>query len=62
MSKTAMYVGAQEVMDDWGVSRPQAYKMIRELNERLKSEHPKALMVAGKINRQYYEEACLVRR
>ncbi len=62
MNKSTMYVGAQEVMEDWGVSKPKAYVMIRELNEQLKTEYPKAIIVAGKINRRYYEEACLVWR
>lgn len=61
-TKKTMYVGVEEVMTDWGVSKPKAYVMIRELNEMLKEEYPKALMVAGKINRKYYEEACLIRR
>ncbi len=62
MNTETMYVGADEVMKDWDVSKPKAYQMIRELNERLKQEYPKALMVSGKINRRYYEEACLMRR
>ena len=28
-----MYVDADEVSKDWGVSKPKAYKMIKELNE-----------------------------
>lgn len=30
-----MYVDADEVSKDWGVSKPKVYKMIKELNERI---------------------------
>lgn len=39
MSKK-MYVDVNEVCEDWGVSRAQGYKMIKELNERMKSINP----------------------
>ncbi len=45
---------------DLGVSRAKAYEVIKDLNEQLKKENPKALVVAGKVNRIWYEEACLL--
>jgi hypothetical protein len=44
---------------DLGVSRAKAYEVIRELNAAMKAENPKAIVVAGKVNRIWYEEACL---
>lgn len=35
-----MYVDAEEVSKDWGVSKPKAYKMIKELNERMLKDNP----------------------
>lgn len=41
---------------DLGVSRAKAYEVIRELNTAMKAENPKAIVVAGKVNRIWYEE------
>ena len=56
----SLFVGPAEIMENWGVSRCKAYGIIRELNEELKKVHPKALIIAGKVNRKWYEEACLI--
>lgn len=44
---------------DLGVSKAKAYAVIKELNTELKKEYPRAIVVAGKVNRIWYEEACL---
>ena len=44
---------------DLGVSRAKAYDVIKQLNKELKKENPRAIVVAGKVNRIWYEEACL---
>lgn len=44
---------------DLGVSRSKAYEVIRELNASMKEAYPKAIVVPGKVNRIWYEEACL---
>ena len=54
-----LFIGVDTVMFDLGVSRAKAYDVIRKLNEDLKKEHPKAIVVTGKVNRILYEEACL---
>ena len=54
-----LFIGADTVMYDFGVSKAKAYDIIRQLNEELKEEYPKAIVVAGKVNRIWYEEACL---
>lgn len=51
-----MYVDVNEVCEDWGVSRAQGYKMIKELNERMKSINPNLIVLSGKANRKFYEE------
>lgn len=56
MSK--MYVTVKEVCEDWGVSRAQGYKMIRDLNERMLEMNPNLIVLAGKANRKFYEENC----
>ena len=62
MSKNekALFVNVETVQNDLGVSRAKAYQVIKDLNEQLKKKHPMAIVVAGKVNRVWYEEACLM--
>ncbi len=57
-----LFVDAAEIQRDWGVSKSQAYSIIRRLSSQLVKENPKALILAGKINRAYYEECCGIRK
>jgi len=54
------YIGPQQIMEDWDVSRATAYNIIKKMNAQLKKEHPTALIIAGKLNRIWYEKACLL--
>lgn len=54
-----MFVGVDQVQFDIGCSRAKAYEVIKKLNKQLLNEYPKAIVVAGKVNRIWYEEACL---
>lgn len=54
-----LFVGVETVKNDLGVSRAKAYEVIKELNREMKAENPRAIVVAGKVNRIWYEEACL---
>ena len=56
------YVGPERIMKDWDVSRATAYNIIRKMNEQILREHPTALIIAGKVNRKWYEESCLLTR
>lgn len=51
-----MYVDVTEVCEDWGVSRAQAYKMIKRLNEKMLAMNLRVLY--GKAKRKFYEENC----
>ena len=57
--KNTAYIGPQTIMEDWNVSKATAYNIIKKLNSQLLKEHPSALIIAGKVNRIWYEEACL---
>ncbi len=59
--KNTVYVGVDEVCEDWGCSRSKGYAIIRQLTEQMHEENPKLLTMSGKINRVYYEEVCLKR-
>lgn len=56
-----VYVDVNEVCEDWGVCRSKGYAIIKELSDRMKKENPRVLVVSGKVNRIYYEEACMMR-
>lgn len=45
---------AEEVAEILGVSKPHAYKLIKGLNDELKSRG--FITIAGKISRKYFEE------
>ncbi len=55
------YVGVNQVMSEWGVSRAKAYTIIQDLNKALQDQNPHALIVHGRVNRAWYEEACSTR-
>lgn len=50
-----MYVDVTEVCEDWGVSRAQGYKIIKQLNERMPAINPNLIVLSGKANRKFYE-------
>ena len=56
-----MFIGVATVQQDLGVSRSKAYDIIRQLNAEMKKQNPTALVVCGRLNRIWYEEACLQR-
>lgn len=43
-----MYVDVTEVCDDWGVSRAQGYKIIKQLNDRMLAINPNLIVLSGK--------------
>ena len=53
-----MYVDVNEICEDWGVSRAQGYKMIKQLNKRMLELNPNLIVLSGKVNRRFYEENC----
>lgn len=57
-----LYVGVDTVAYDFGVNRAKAYAIIKDLNMELKKENPRAIVVAGKVNRIFYEECAGIRR
>ncbi len=56
-----IYVGVYEVAKDFDISKQKAYQIIKQLNKQLKDNCPTAIIISGKVNRIWYEEACLKR-
>lgn len=48
------FIRAEEVAAELDVSKPYAYKLIRQLNEELKAKG--FITIAGRVNRQYFNE------
>lgn len=49
-----IFVRAEEVAKELGVSKPYAYKLIRNLNEELREKG--FVTISGRVSRQYFEE------
>ena len=48
------FIRADDVAQELNVSKPYAYKLIRKLNEELKTKG--FITIAGRVNRQYFYE------
>lgn len=51
-----LFVRAEEVARELGISKPYAYKLVREMNEELKKKG--FLTIVGRVSRRYFEEKC----
>ena len=49
-----LFVRAEEVAGALGISKPYAYKLVREMNEELKQKG--FLTIPGRVSRRYFEE------
>lgn len=52
--KNELFIKVEEIAKDLGVSKPYAYKLVREMNEELKGKG--FMTIAGRVSRRYYEE------
>lgn len=48
------FIRVDEVAKELDVSKPYAYKLIRQLNDELKTKG--FITIAGRVNRQYFTE------
>ena len=49
-----LFVRAEEVASELGISKPYAYKLVREMNEELKQKG--FITIPGRVSRRYFEE------
>ena len=49
-----VFIKAEEIAEELGVSKATAYRMIREWNDQLKAKG--YTTVTGRVSRQYYRE------
>ena len=57
---SSLFATVSEVQSDLGVSRAKAYEVIKDLNKQLKEQYPRAIIISGKVNRKWYEEALML--
>lgn len=48
------FIRVEEVAQELSVSKPYAYRLIRQLNEELKAKG--FITITGRVNRQYFDE------
>jgi len=51
---SALFLSASEVAEELGVSKPFAYKLVRQMNDELESKG--FITIAGRVSRKYFEE------
>lgn len=49
-----MFISAEEMAKELGISKSFAYKLMREMNEELQKKG--FLTIAGRVSRKYFEE------
>ena len=49
-----LFVRAEEVASELGISKPYAYKLVRDMNEELKQKG--SITIPGRVSRRYFEE------
>jgi len=49
-----LFIKAEEVAKELGVSKPYAYKLVRKLNQEL--EQKGFITISGRVSREYYRE------
>ncbi|HEX2938944.1 MAG TPA: LysR family transcriptional regulator [Ruminiclostridium sp.] len=54
MSNNTLFINADEVAEELGVSKPYAYKLVKRLNEELREKG--FLVISGRVSRQYFME------
>jgi len=49
-----LFIKAEEIATELGISKPYAYKLVREMNQDLKGKG--FLIISGRVSRKYFEE------
>lgn len=49
-----LFIKAEEIASDLQISKPYAYKLVKEMNDELKGKG--FMTIAGRVSRQFYEE------
>ena len=49
-----LFINAEEIAAELGVSKPYAYKLVRELNAELKKNG--YITISGRVSRQFFNE------
>ena len=58
--KESLCVDVEQIIDQWHISRSAAYSLINQLNKDLKKINPRAITIKGRVNKQWYDNACSI--
>lgn len=50
----SVFIKADKVAEELGISKPHAYKLVKKMNEELKKDG--YITIAGRVSRKYFEE------
>lgn len=50
----SLFIRAEEAAQELGISKPYAYKLLREMNEELKAQG--YITIPGRVSRRYFEK------
>ena len=56
MSQNTQCIGPDDIISDLGVSRADANKIIRDLNQKFRACNPNTIVIPGKVYRIWYEQ------
>lgn len=54
------YYNAKEIIEITGLSKSAVYKIINDLNIKLKREYPGTIVIKGKIPKWYFEKKLMI--
>lgn len=52
--RSTIFIKAEEIAEELGVSKPYAYKLVRKLNDELSRKG--FITISGRVSRAYYKE------
>ena len=59
-AKETLCVDVDQIIEQWHISRSAAYSLINQLNKDLKKINPRAITIKGRVNKQWYDNACSI--
>lgn len=56
------FYDSKEIIKITGLGKSASYKLIKELNTRLKREYPETIIIKAKVPKWYFEKKILIKK